>query len=138
MEPPLQVTPEITIPGSALHWQFSRSGGNGGQSVNTTDSRVELSFNLLLSDVFPEPLHARALSRLSGEIIVTSERFKSQLQNRNDARKKLVGILQDGIAAPPPTRRPTRPSKSKVRARLDDKSRQGEKKEMRKRPTLGD
>ena len=117
MDGSLRITPDIEIPLTALTWRFSRSSGPGGQSVNTSDSRVELIFDLEHSDAFPPELHARAVQRLNkemvdGGVVVTSSRYRSQLSNRDDAQRKFVKLLQGAIAPPPPKRRKTRPSKS--------------------------
>src|SRR5699024_8794244 len=91
---PVQVTDTITIPDSELHWRFSRSSGPGGQGVNTTDSRVELIFDLASTKAIPAPLVQRALTRLSGRIVegritVTAAQFRSQLRNRQAAAERL-------------------------------------------------
>jgi len=65
----LQVTSAVRIPAAELAWRFSRSSGPGGQNVNTTDSRVELRFDLALSSTLPSTLKARALSRLDGKLV---------------------------------------------------------------------
>jgi len=103
----LRITPDIEIPSAALTWRFSRSSGPGGQSVNTSDSRVELIFDLQHSDAFPAKLHARALQRLNkemvdGAIVVTSSRYRSQLSNRDDAQRKLVKCYKTPLPRLPP------------------------------------
>ena len=86
----------IVIPADELFWRFSRSSGPGGQSVNTTDSRAELSFNVARSEALPPLLKERALSALAGQladgvITVTAAENRSQLRNREAAAARLSG-----------------------------------------------
>jgi ribosome-associated protein len=140
MESGLVVRSGVVIPEAELGWRFSRSSGPGGQSVNTTDSRVELSFDVAGTTAFNEVLRERALERLSSRLVdgvltVTASEQRSQWRNREAARTRLAAILRDAIAAPPRKRRPTRPGKNAVRRRLDEKKRRGETKRLRGRPT---
>ncbi|GAA5188614.1 alternative ribosome rescue aminoacyl-tRNA hydrolase ArfB [Rugosimonospora acidiphila] len=133
----LPVTRSVAIPRSELSWRFSRSGGPGGQSVNTADSRVELRFDLAGTTALPDHLKARALDRLGsrlidGAIVVTASEHRSQLQNRRAAEARLVALLAEAVAAPAKARRPTRPSRGKVQARLDAKKRRGQLKQQRR------
>ena len=124
---------------SELNWRFSRSSGPGGQGVNTTDSRVELSVDLVHSPSVPAELRDRVLGRLSGRLtdgvltIVASE-HRSQLRNREAARDRLAAVLARAVAPDPPSRRPTRPSKRAKQRRVDDKTRRGRIKRLRGRP----
>jgi ribosome-associated protein len=140
MDSGLVVRSGVVIPEVELGWRFSRSSGPGGQSVNTTDSRVELSFDVAGTTAFNEALRERALERLSSRLVdgvltVTASEQRSQWRNREAARTRLAAILREAIAAPPRKRRPTRPSKNAVRRRLDEKKRRGETKRLRGRPT---
>jgi ribosome-associated protein len=135
----LVVRAGVVIPEAELEWRFSRSSGPGGQSVNTTDSRVELSLDVAGTTAFTDVLRARALERLhsrlvNGVVTVAASEHKSQWRNREAARTRLAAVLKDAIAAPPRKRRPTRPSKGSVRRRLDEKKRRGETKRLRGRP----
>ena len=126
-------------PESELTWRFSRSSGPGGQGVNTTDSRVELSFDLANSPSVPEPLRARAQQRLAGRLVdgvltVVAAEHRSQLRNRAAARERLAAALRAAMAPDPPPRRPTRPSAGARRRRLDAKTRRGQIKRLRGRP----
>jgi ribosome-associated protein len=139
METGLIVRQGVVIPESELAWRFSRSSGPGGQSVNTTDSRVELSFDVAASGALNEVLKERALERLASRLVdgvltVAASEQRSQWRNREAARTRLAALLREAIAAPPRKRRPTRPSKNAVRRRLDDKKRRGETKRLRGRP----
>jgi len=135
---PITVTVRgITIPPDELSWRFSRSSGPGGQSVNTTDSQAELSYDLAGSAALPPALRDRALAalagRLSGGVItVVASEFKSQLRNREAAAARLSALLTDATAAPPPPRRPTRPTRGSVERRLADKQRRSRLKRQRR------
>jgi ribosome-associated protein len=125
------------IPGSELTERFSRSSGPGGQGVNTTDSRVELSFDVEGSPSLPDQLKSRALQRLSarlvdGTLTVTASEHRAQLANRAAARARMAALLADAVAPPGPTRRPTKPTKASVRRRLDSKQRRASVKRQRR------
>nr|WP_202891513.1 alternative ribosome rescue aminoacyl-tRNA hydrolase ArfB [Kribbella shirazensis] len=129
----------VVIPEAELAWRFSRSSGPGGQSVNTTDSRVELSFDVAGTSALSDVLKTRALERLQsrlvdGVVTIAASEYKSQWRNREAARERLAELLREAIAPPPRKRRPTKPSKASVRRRLDDKKRRGETKRLRGRP----
>ncbi|MFF1817073.1 alternative ribosome rescue aminoacyl-tRNA hydrolase ArfB [Kribbella sp. NPDC058245] len=135
----LIVRPGLVIPEGELSWRFSRSSGPGGQSVNTTDSRVELSFDLAGTTVLSGVLKTRALERLESRLVdgvltIAASEYKSQWRNREAARARLAALLRESIAPPPPPRRPTKPSKGSVRRRLDAKTRRGQTKRLRSRP----
>ena len=126
----------IVIPADELTWRFSRSQGPGGQSVNTTDSQAELSFDLSRSVALPPVLRDRALaalaSRLSGGVItVSASEHRSQLRNREAAAARLSALLTDATAPPRPSRRPSRPTRSSVERRLADKKRRSQLKRSR-------
>jgi ribosome-associated protein len=125
------------IPPEDLSWRFSRSPGPGGQSVNTTESRVELSFDLAGTDVLPPELKERALRALAGRltggvITVTASEHRSQLRNREAAAERLSALLTEATAPPPPPRRPTRPSRAARERRLAEKQRRSEVKRLRR------
>ena len=137
MHGPLRVTPSVTIPAEELGWRFSRSRGPGGQGVNTTDSRVELSWNLATSSVLSPALRERALRRLGprvtgGVLTVTASEYRSQLRNREAARGRLAAIIREAIAPPAPARRSTRPTLAARQRRLEDKRRRGHLKRLRR------
>jgi ribosome-associated protein len=124
----LRVTNWLVVPAGELTERFSRSSGPGGQSVNTTDSRVELSFDVAGSQSLPQWARARALERLAsrlagGVLTVASSGERSQLMNRADARARLAALLRDAIAPPRRPRVPTKPSKGSRERRLQDKKR---------------
>lgn len=126
----LPVTRTLTIPASELHERFSRSSGPGGQHVNTTDTRVELSFDLTNSPSIPEHLRPRMLARLStrltnGTLTITASEHRTQLQNRTAARTRMTALLREAAATPPPVRRATKPSRGAKERRIAEKKRRG-------------
>ncbi|HLL67487.1 MAG TPA: alternative ribosome rescue aminoacyl-tRNA hydrolase ArfB [Micromonosporaceae bacterium] len=135
----LRVTRAVTVPSAELVWRFSRSSGPGGQSVNTTDSRVELLFDVAGTAALPPELKARALERLAGRLVdgviaVTAQEHRSQYQNRRAAMARLGALLAAAVAPPPRARRPTRPSRGAVERRLEGKRRRGQTKHGRRTP----
>jgi ribosome-associated protein len=127
----------ITIPADELTWRFSRSQGPGGQSVNTTDSQAELSFDLVESTALPPVLKQRALAalagRLSGGVLtVAASEHRSQLRNREAAAARLGALLTAATAAPRRSRRPTRPTRASIERRLAGKQRRGAVKRLRR------
>lgn len=127
----LRVTPRITIAGGELRERFSRSSGPGGQSVNTSDTRVELAFDLLRSPSVPGWLRERMRERLAGRLVdgvltVVASEHRSQLANRGAARDRLAGLLAAAAAPAPPPRRPTGPSRRAREKRLSAKRQRGE------------
>jgi ribosome-associated protein len=137
MAGPLRVTRSVLVPERELRWRFSRSSGPGGQSVNTTDSRVELGLDLRTTTALGPIQRARALERLAGRLVdgvltVSASAQRSQLQNREAARERLAATLAKAIAPPPPSRRPTRPSRRAVERRLAEKKRRARTKKLRR------
>lgn len=128
----------LVVPAADLVERFSRSSGPGGQGVNTTDSRVQLSVDLATASGLDDAQRARVIARLaprlSGTVLtvaVTDER--SQRQNRAAARERLASLLR-GAIAPDVPRRATKPTRGSQRRRLDAKKRRGDVKRARKRP----
>ena len=133
----LRVNGWLLIPGGDLHERFSRSSGPGGQSVNTADSRVELSFDVKRSPALPGWARARALERLAGRLTggvltVTASEQRSQLANRQAARARLAALLRDAVAPPQRPRVPTRPSRAANERRLEAKRARGALKRSRR------
>ncbi|WP_404287842.1 alternative ribosome rescue aminoacyl-tRNA hydrolase ArfB [Glutamicibacter arilaitensis] len=136
----LEITRALSIPESELSWRFSRSSGPGGQHVNTSDSRVELSWSVPGSRVLSDDQRERLLGRLdskliAGVITVTASEQRSQLRNREIAMQKLADLVGAALAPDGPRRRATKPTKGSQRRRLATKSRRSETKQQRKRPT---
>ncbi|WP_433496249.1 alternative ribosome rescue aminoacyl-tRNA hydrolase ArfB [Sphaerimonospora sp. CA-214678] len=139
MPDPLYVRGSVVIAEAELAWRFSRSSGPGGQGVNTTDSRVELCFDVAATTALGPALKARALDRLAprlvnGVITVTASEHRSQLRNREAARARLARLLREAIAPPPKKRRETRPSKGSIERRLTAKKQRSDLKRLRRTP----
>ncbi|MGZ8601216.1 MAG: alternative ribosome rescue aminoacyl-tRNA hydrolase ArfB [Actinomycetota bacterium] len=137
MAGPLRVTRSVVVPERELRWRFSRSSGPGGQSVNTADSRVELSLDLTTTIALGPTVRSRALERLSGRLVdgvltIVASEHRSQLQNREAALERLAETLRAAIAAPPPKRRPTRATRASVERRLAEKKRRSRTKKLRR------
>jgi ribosome-associated protein len=137
MAGPLRVTRSIVVPARELRWRFSRSSGPGGQSVNTADSRVELSLDVTTTTALGPVQRARALERLAdrlvnGVLTIAASEHRSQLRNREAALERLADVLGAAVAPPPPRRRPTRAGRGAVERRLADKKRRGETKRLRR------
>jgi ribosome-associated protein len=133
----LPIRPGLALPEAELNWRFSRSSGPGGQGVNTTDSRAELSWDLARSASLPEHLKARALDRLANRLVdgvltIAASEHRSQLQNREAAKERLAALLAEATAPPAAPRRPTRPSRGAKERRIADKKRRGQTKRMRR------
>ncbi|KGN37068.1 alternative ribosome rescue aminoacyl-tRNA hydrolase ArfB [Knoellia subterranea] len=128
----------LVIDARELSERFSRSSGPGGQGVNTTDSRVELTFEPATSTSLTPTQVERVLevlapSLVQGRLVVMASERRSQLRNRAVARERLGALLREALAPQPPARRATRPTKGSQRRRLDAKKRRGELKSGRGR-----
>ncbi|MBB5873811.1 ribosome-associated protein [Allocatelliglobosispora scoriae] len=137
MPGPLTIRPGVGIPEAELSLRFSRSGGPGGQGVNTADSRVELSWNLAASAALTPALHARAMERLAGRLVdgtitIAASEHRAQLRNREAAEARLIALVADAIAPPAAPRRPTRPSRGSVERRISAKKRRSDIKRHRR------
>ena len=134
----LEVSRHVVVPAHELTWRFSRSSGPGGQSVNTSDSRVELSVDVAETSALSPLLRSRALDRLAdrlvdGVVTVTASEHRSQLRNREAAMTRMAELLREAVAPPAAPRRPTRPTKAAREQRLTDKRRRGQVKRLRGR-----
>ncbi len=137
MSTPLFIDERVTLPASELSWTAVRASGPGGQNVNKVASKVELRFALAETQALDEATkdRVRALAGVRvgplGELIVVSQKTRDQTKNLEDARDKLALLIRRGLVLPTP-RRPTRPSRARVRARLNDKRKHAEKKSNRR------
>jgi ribosome-associated protein len=113
MSGPLVIRGSVSVPEAELLWRFSRSSGPGGQHVNTSDSQVELRFDLARTQALPPVWKERALERLAGRLTggvltVKASEHRSQWRNREAALTRLAALLAQATAPPPKARRPTR------------------------------
>ena len=132
----ITVGPSLVIPRAELTVRFSRSSGPGGQGVNTTDSRVELVWDVassaVLTDVERERLVAHLGSRLvAGVLTVTASEHREQLRNRTAAERRLAALVAAGISPPARRRRPTRPTLAATQRRLTAKKERSVTKRLR-------
>lgn len=129
----------LVVPDDELTERFSRSSGPGGQSVNTTDSRVELMWDISASSALTEGQRERLLTRLAGRLsdgrlsVVASEQ-RSQLQNRVAARERMGRVVAEGLRPPPPPRRATQPGRGAKERRLAGKRHRSDLKRGRATP----
>lgn len=132
----LVVNKRLVVPARELQWRFSRASGPGGQGVNTTDSRVELSLDLMACSVLGPVRRARLLEQLGSRVsdgclrVVAAEE-RSQWQNRQAAMARLAELLREGLKPPPPSRKATRPGRGAVKRRLEAKKKRGALKRQR-------
>ena len=134
----LVVTRSLVIPAAELSERFSRSSGPGGQGVNTADSRVELSWDIVGSAVLTPEIRTRLLENLAGRLVdgvltIARQEHRTQLANRRAARIRLGEIVAQAAAPPPPERRPTKPTRGSKERRLNEKKRRSETKRGRSR-----
>lgn len=134
----LRVSRNIEIPESELTETFMRASGPGGQHVNRTESAVELRFDVAGSPSLPEAVRERLLARrdrrLTGEgvLVIQARRFRDQARNREDARQRLVSVLETATR-PIVKRVATRPTRASKERRLANKQQRGKIKHNRSR-----
>ncbi|MFD5337000.1 alternative ribosome rescue aminoacyl-tRNA hydrolase ArfB [Streptomyces hawaiiensis] len=136
MSGPHVIRGSVSLPEAELMWRFSRSSGPGGQHVNTSDSKVELSFDLAKTEALPAVWKQRALERLAGRLIdgvvtVRSSEHRSQWRNREAAAVRLTALLAEATAPPPKPRKPTRIPRGINERRLREKKQRSETKRGR-------
>jgi ribosome-associated protein len=130
---------ELTIPESELSESFIRSSGPGGQNVNKVATAVQLRFDVANSpslNAYQKGRLARIASHLmtqAGELIIEASRYRTQVQNREDARARLAAMIEEASMPPPPKRKKTRPTKASVERRLKAKTSRSGVKKMRGR-----
>ncbi|MFJ8045041.1 alternative ribosome rescue aminoacyl-tRNA hydrolase ArfB [Kitasatospora sp. NPDC096147] len=140
MPEPLRVRGSVVVPDAELQWRFSRSSGPGGQHVNTSDTQVELRYDLAASDALPPVWKERALERLAGRLVdgrflvVRASEHRSQLRNREMAVARLAALLGEATAPPPKARRKTKPTRGMIERRLENKRHRAQLKQGRSRP----
>lgn len=134
----LPINPHLSVPAQALRVLYSRSGGPGGQNVNTRATRVQLFLDLSSCGLHPSVLrrlgeaHPGKLSA-AGEVMVTASSHRTQEANLQEARERLAGMILQ-VLRPPKSRRKTRPTRASKERRLKGKSQRSEKKKRRQKP----
>ena len=129
---------QINLLKKELNYKTSRSGGKGGQNVNKVETKVEITYNLYNSRVFSEEqkqkLSVKLKNKLNeeGELRIVSENFRTQLENKNGAVKKLISLLNQALKMDK-KRKATKPTKAGKESRLDTKKRRGETKQLRRK-----
>ncbi|ADI08082.1 peptidyl-tRNA hydrolase domain protein [Streptomyces bingchenggensis BCW-1] len=136
MSGPYVIRGSVSLPEAELMWRFSRSSGPGGQHVNTSDSQVELRFDLAATEALPPVWKQRALERLAGRLVggvltVRASEHRSQWRNRETAAVRLASLLAEATAPPPKPRRPTRIPRGINERRLREKKQRGDTKRGR-------
>lgn len=137
----VRITRTLSIPEEEIELSFARSGGPGGQHVNTSATKVELRFDVAGSPSLTEEQRARLLERLAsrltndGVLVLFASDHRSQTRNRDAAIGRFADVLRDALKTRKP-RRPTRPSRSSKERRLDAKKQQSEKKRLRQNPDV--
>lgn len=135
----LVVTPSLTIPARELVVRASRAGGPGGQHVNTSSTRVEVTWSVTRSASLTPDQRERLLARLAtrldgtGELRVVSSATRSQLQNREAARRRLATLVRDALRVRR-ARRKTKPTRASKERRLTEKRQRGLTKRERQKP----
>ncbi|MEP7086249.1 MAG: alternative ribosome rescue aminoacyl-tRNA hydrolase ArfB [Gemmatimonadota bacterium] len=138
MSDALEVTEEVSIPRDELSLRASRSGGAGGQHVNTSSTRIELLWNIATTRALPDAVRDGVLNRLGkrtnadGYIRIVSSEHRSQLRNREAAEERLVKLVRSALTVPR-ARRKTSPTRASKVARLESKKRRSEIKKRRSR-----
>ncbi|MBU8870893.1 MAG: aminoacyl-tRNA hydrolase [Gemmatimonadales bacterium] len=136
MSDDLVINAKVTVPAGELSFSASRSSGPGGQHVNTTDSRIQLRWNLRESVALTEVQRNRLLkffaSRLTeaGELILACDTNRSQRRNREEVVQRLAALVREALIPPKP-RRKTRPTAASRERRLQDKRRRSNLKKGR-------
>lgn len=133
----LRVSGSCRIDTHELEWRATRSGGPGGQHANTSDTKVEVRFDAAGSPSLGPRQRARVVERLGPVVRITVSTSRSQARNRDLALERLAVRLAEALRVEKP-RRPTKPSRSARKKRVEDKRHRGARKRDRGRPGLDD
>ncbi len=131
------ISPQIAIPESEIGEQFIRASGPGGQNVNKVASAVQLRFDVNNSTALPQEVKQRLLrigaNRITeaGELLIEAREFRSQEQNRKEARQRLIRLIRQALKKPK-SRKKTAPSPAARARRLENKRRRARLKKKRK------
>jgi ribosome-associated protein len=133
----LRITSTAVIGADELAWRFTGSGGPGGQHANTSNTRVEVRFDVGASPSLGPGQRARLIERLGPVVRAVASDSRSQARNRELALERLIARLADGLRVEKP-RKPTKVKRGAKEARLHAKARRGEVKQARRRPITDD
>ena len=133
----LRISRSCAIASDELDWRFTGSGGPGGQHANTSNTKVEVRFDVESSPSLGPRQRARLLERLGPVVRVTASERRSQHQNRELALERLRSRLAAALRVETP-RHATRPTRASEQRRVDDKRRHGDVKRGRRRPPVED
>jgi ribosome-associated protein len=133
----LRVSRNCAIPFDELEWRFTGSGGPGGQHANTSNTKVEVRFDVAGSPALGPRQRTRLLERLGPTVRATASERRSQHQNRELALERLRSKLADALHVNP-TRVASKPSRATTARRLDQKRHHGQTKQRRRRPAVDD
>ena len=136
----LRINDTLSIPADELEWTFSPSGGPGGQHANRSSTRAELRFDAAASRAFDEVTRRTVLRKIDPDTVmsVTADETRSQWRNRQMAARRLADRIRDALKPDPPPRRPTKPSRSARRRRVDEKRSRSRTKTLRRAPGVED
>jgi ribosome-associated protein len=134
---PLRVTRALSLAPEEFEWRFTGSGGPGGQHANTSNTRVELRFDITRSQSLSERQRERLVAKLGSVVRVVVSDERSQLRNRERALDRLAERLAQALYEQPP-RRATRPGTGAKERRLQAKHEHAETKRERRRPSGDD
>lgn len=132
----LVINDKVQVPLSELVYTASRSSGPGGQHVNTTDSRIQVRWNVLETAALTETERARVRNKLasrlteSGDLILASDTHRSQRRNREEVTERLAAMLREALIPPKP-RKKTKPTRASRERRLDEKRKKSRTKKDR-------
>lgn len=138
-EAAIRIDEAVSVPMAELAFRASRSGGPGGQHVNTSSTRVELTWDVGATTALTDEQRARVMKRLAGRIDgagvlhMASSRTRSQARNREDVMERFRALLARALVPPVP-RRKTKPPRAAKEERLREKKKRSETKKLRRPP----